>query len=137
MKSKWIIILILIGLLIGLGIMQDTKIIDIKWQWLSILVAAFIAPFKYLYSMLTPNKEKIQAIKDQHEMVRDQEHNYQKELEGRIQEREARIEVLNKEVEVLNSRVRLLEEKSKRVDDMVNNMTVDEKKEKFKELFGE
>jgi chaperonin cofactor prefoldin len=137
MKAKWVIMLVIVSILVTLGILQTSHVIDIKWQGLSIVIAALMAPFKFLSSLLSSRQEKIDAIKSEHDLIRGQENDYQKQLEKRIQDREVKIEILNKQVDNLNSRVETLEDQTKNVDKKVDSMSINEKKQDFTELFGQ
>jgi TolA-binding protein len=134
MKLIWVF---LIGILIVAGLVVLQKLGIINWQLITILTAALAAPFKLISSFFSSDKSKLQAITDQHQAVRDEEHKYQQELEARVKAREGEVDTLNKDIETLNNKMKTLEDKNNNIEQLIRNMSDEEKKQKFKDMFGE
>jgi uncharacterized protein YlxW (UPF0749 family) len=129
--KKWLLIL-LVGLAIIAVVYLDTKGI-IRWQPLSILVAALAAPFRFLWGLFGNAEAR---IRKQHAEVREREAAYQEDLETRIQTREQRINELNREVEMLDAKLELLKTKRALVDAEVESMSLQQLRSAGQKYFG-
>lgn len=128
-------IVVLLILVVGFIFLQNSKY-QITWQKLTIIGAALIAPFRYIFSLFSSDKEKITEIHEHHDLVREQEEQYRLQIEQKIQEKEKRVEILNQQVDIINSKIKNLEVQNDKIVDMVKNMSLEEKSNKIDELFG-
>lgn len=105
----------------------------IRWQFLTVLFAAFAAPFKWIVGLFTGSEAK---IRERHAEVREQEATFQAELERRVLEREQRIAELNREIQMLNERLVTIENERRVVYEAVSKLPVEEQQKLGEELFG-
>ena len=129
------ILIVLLVLAAGGYLLYKTGVV--KWQHITIFLAAIAAPFKMLFNSLKKKNEDIEAIKDHHRNIREMESAYQANLAKDIEVSEQKVKVLSRELDLINSRLALIEEKKKNVNADVDNMSIAETKAKARELFGD
>jgi len=103
MKKFWVW-LIMAAVVAALFYFVQTGVIH--WQPLTILVAALLAPFKFIGGLFGDREKE---IREAHRKVREREAAFQADLEGEIARREARVKTLRDQVDGLEARVQTLE----------------------------
>ncbi len=131
----WITVLVIIALLILVGWLQSLGYFTFDWKPLTILFAALAAPFKMLMNTFNNNDKKEIVLK--HQKTREEETEYRSRLDAEIERKSNAIRMLEKEVEVLDARIETLEVRKAALNVSVKGMTSEQKREKFKELFGQ
>lgn len=138
MKKKWLwIVIILIVVLLFLGFLYSKGLINVKWQWLTVILAAAAGPFKFFSNLFSgksvrsnryvqSHQNRIDAAK-QHRMVYDQA----------ILEKEEKIKELEAQVNVLEQKIDDLELSQQQVHDQVSNMNDDDLQDAFLNLYGD
>lgn len=129
--KKIFIILILVAAFIGLAVLVKFGII--RWQPLTMLLAAIAAPIKFIMGMFG-SEEKIHQ---RHQAQREAEHAYQAELQSRISQREERIAALSQEVDALDSKLAQLKQEKETLSSQIATMSKEEKQALGKKLLGE
>jgi uncharacterized protein YlxW (UPF0749 family) len=128
--KKWITVIVLVIVAAGLIYVVESGLI--KWQPLTIIVAAVMAPFRFIWSLFGSEKE----IRDRHEKKRDEEHAFQLALEQKIQQREERVANLYKEVDYLEARMQVLRTEKEKISEELKTMTAEKKQQLGQELLG-
>ncbi len=136
MKS-WLVIVVIIALLVLVGWLQSLGYFEFDWKPLTILFAALAGPFKMLTKFFSSKGNQLQDISRVHEQERIAEKEYANRLDNEIELRKGRIQLLEKDVELLDARIETLEIRKAAVGIEVKNMTADQKKKQFIELFGQ
>ena len=77
----------------------------IRWQPLTVLVAALLAPFKFISGLFGSDEEE---IRERHRRTRAQEAEFQAEVEAEVQRRELRVGRLNDDVRQLDDELERL-----------------------------
>ena len=103
MKKFWVW-LILAAIVAALFFLVERGVI--RWQPLTILVAALLAPFKFLGDLFGGREKE---IREAHHRTREREAAFQAELEAEIARREARVAALRDQIDGLETRVQTLE----------------------------
>lgn len=129
--KKIFVILILVAGFIGLAVLVKFGII--RWQPLTMLLAAIAAPIKFIMNMFG-SEEK---IRERHRAQREAEHAYQAELQSRIGQREERIAALAKEVDALDAKLVRLKQEKESLSSQIETMSKEEKQALGKKLLGE
>ncbi len=126
---------ILVGLFLVVaigGIFYLVQAGIITWQPLTMIVAALMAPFKFIMGLFG-SEEKIRA---KFQAERDAEHEWQQQLGERVKEREEKVVNLRKEIEELDAQKVALKKDMESVRTQVENMSTEEKIKKGKDLLG-
>ncbi len=138
MKKLWIFLGI-IAILLLIGYLYNQGIIDTNWEWASVILAALAGPFAYLQKHFKVNFAKKNDVdiyvKHQQDLEREMEIMRQR-YEMLIQQKELKIQELQAELEKLQQKIDDLELERQAVDQQVDNMSMDEKLDKFTEYFG-
>lgn len=134
MKTKWIVIIILIVVLGVLIYLNEQDIIH--WQALTILAAALLGPFKFISSLFKSDKEAIDEINAKHAAVRERENKYQQDVADKLKERDQKIDELNKEFSTLNEKVKTMEDQRKGVAAEVGGLSIEDKEKQARDLLG-
>ena len=77
----------------------------IRWQPLTVLVAALLAPFKFISGLFGSDEEK---IRERHRRTRAREAGFQAAVEAEVQRREQRVERLHDNVQELDDELERL-----------------------------
>ena len=77
----------------------------IRWQPLTVLVAALLAPFKFIAGLFGSDEEK---IRERHRRTRARETEFQSAVEAEVQRREQRVESLHDNVQALDDELERL-----------------------------
>ena len=125
----WLVLLAAVG---GLVYLVQAGII--KWQPLTILVAALAAPLKFIAGLFGDSEEE---IRKRHAAAREEEARFQEELESRIAARERRITALRKEIEAIDVQLESLAKRREQVAAEIEKMSVEEKQRLGQQLLGE
>ncbi|MBN2663843.1 MAG: hypothetical protein JXR68_09360 [Bacteroidales bacterium] len=138
MKKKWLwIVIILIVVLLFFGFLYSKGLINVKWQWLAVILAGAAGPFRFFSNLFSgksvrsnqfvqSHQDRIDATK-QHRIVYDQA----------IQEKEEKIKELEVQVNVLEQKIDDLELSQQQVHDQVSNMNDDDLQDAFLNLYGD
>jgi len=129
--KKWLIGIAIVAAIIVIIYLDQSGVI--KWQPLSMIVAAIAGPFKLLLGM-TSNTEK--KIHEKHDAIRQKEAGYQSQLEGRIQDTQTRVEIFKQQIQTIDQELELLKKKRAKVDDIVDKMNIEERREAGRRYFG-
>lgn len=128
--KKWVTVIILV--IAVAGVIYAVKSGLIRWQPLTIIAAALMAPFRFILSLFGSEKE----IRQRHEEKRDEEHAFQLALEQKIQQREERVANLYKEVDYLEARMRVLRSERDNLSEEMKTMSTEKKQKLGQDLLG-
>ena len=123
--KKWIILIILLVAAAALYYME------MKWQTVTMLIAAFAAPFKFFLG------ESEEDIKKEHAEIRKREEKYQKDLGQKVVYREERIHELEQEIHNLDEQLSTIERRKQEINKEVDNMSLQELQLAGRKYFGE
>ena len=123
--KKWIIIILVLVVAAALYYME------MKWQTVTMLIAAFAAPFKYFFG------ESEEDIKKEHEAIRKREKKYREDLGQKVVQREERIRDLEQEIQDLDSQLAAIERRKREINKEVDNMSLRELQLAGRKYFGE
>ncbi len=137
MKLIWTILTGLAVAILAILAMEVFGVVDIHWQQIATGLGVLAGPFKYLFSQSESTQQKIQGIRQEHQQERVREDRFQGKLANTIKDQEKRVEAFQQKVEELNQQMEHLEKRADTVKEKVENMGVQKKKEKARELFGE
>jgi len=129
--KKWIIIFLLVLGLVAIVFLVEKDII--RWQPLTIIVAAIAAPFKFILGLFTNQEEE---IRKKHRIIRETEFTFQENLEKRIRQREKKVDLLKDEIEILDSELKILEKKRKLINSRGKGKSTEERQKEGQDLFG-
>jgi hypothetical protein len=129
--KKWLLALGIIILLVGAYLLNSSGII--RWQPLTMIIAAIAGPVKLFTSILGLNADK---IRKEHEETRGQEHEYQAGIEGRVQTSTENIGRINQQIEVIDQEIDALRRKRELVERQVAEMSTREKQQAGQQYFG-
>ena len=132
MKTKWIVIIILIVILGVLFYLNEKGIIH--WQALTILAAALMGPFKFISSLFKSDQKKIDEIAAKHIADRATEKKYQETIESNLKKHDENIDALTKNNQVLEEKIKTLEVQRQNVPAGVTGASIEEKTEEARKL---
>lgn len=127
---KWVVVTILVVVAAGLVYVVESGLIN--WQPLTIIVAALMAPFRFIMGLFGSEK----AIRERHAKKRDEEHAFQQAVEQRIQQREERVADLYKEIDYLEARMQTLRTEKEKISEEMKTMSVEKKRKLGQDLLG-
>ena len=123
--KKWIILIVLLIVAAVLYYME------MKWQTVTMLIAAFAAPFKFFFG------ESEEDIKKEHAAIRKREQKYQQDLGQKVVHRQERIYELEQEIINLDEQLSDIERKKRKISKEVDNMSLQELQLAGRKYFGE
>ncbi len=136
--NKWLIIgIAVVVVLIIVGVAYDQGAFDnITFGGAATVFAALAAPYLAIKKMLFGNRE-VKQFQDKYQQVKSQEIAHRSGMDQQIKAKEQRIAALDKEIQLLDAKMEVLELKKKRVEQDVNNMSIEDKKKEVRNLFGD
>lgn len=137
MKSWIWVILIVIALFLIVGFLDDQGYLNVKWQGLAIILAAIAGPYKLLKNYIEGGSAKSKQILEKHKKVAEDEKIHREVYDQEIERREKEIEKLETKVKYLDKKIEKVREEQKEIPKEVENLTLDETKNEFLDLYGE
>ena len=136
--NKWLLVgLVILVILVGIGIAYDQGAFDnITFGGLATVFAVLAAPYMLVKNMLFGNRE-IKSFQNKYQQLKSEEVGHRTSMDVKIKAKEQRISELDKEIQLLDAKLEVLELKKKRVEQTVNELTVDETKKEVRNLFGD
>lgn len=132
--------LIILGLVIIfalVGYLQSEGIIpEFGWQGLTMVFAAFAAPFKAIFSGFGSQSKLIEQLTDKHKTIREQESVHRQDTDQVILEKETKIKELDKKLEEINRKIETIETKKTDVLREVETMSDQEKQNEAMQYWG-
>jgi len=129
--KKWLVGAVIVFGLIIIIYLDKNEII--RWQPLSIIIAAIAAPFRLIMAILGNNAEE---VRKRHEAIRQRETEYQTDIDRQVQDREQKISNLKKEIDIIDTRLELLQKRRQLVEEEVKKMSLKEMQEAGRKYFG-
>lgn len=133
MKNKllWIFIGIIVLLLI-VGFLYSQGLINVKWQWLTVILAALAAPFQLIASLFSsPNKKIIELQnRQQQRIAEEQQHRLQ--YDNILREKDQKIKELEITINKMKDRISELELQKQEKEKEIQNIN---DPQKLQELF--
>lgn len=134
MKKIFWIIIILIVIFLVLGFLYSQGIINVKWQPLAMILAAFAAPFTFLTNFLSGKSVRTNKILEDQKKSMDKLKNRREKYEVFLEEKNQRIEELKAEVVKLKDDIDKQELEMKEKENQINNMSdIEELQDAFME----
>jgi hypothetical protein len=118
------------------GFLDDQGLLNVKWQWLTVLIAIVAGPFKMLKNFFSGGTSGTDSILKRNETTKIEEAAHREEFDLMITEKKAEIELLQKDIDLLDTKVQLLEEKKKNINKEVDEMNSDEVQDELIKRFG-
>ncbi|MEP7169359.1 MAG: hypothetical protein ABI855_08300 [Bacteroidota bacterium] len=134
MKTKWIVIIVLIVILGVLVYLNEKGIIH--WQALTILGAVVLGPIKFIASLFKNDQKEIDKINKKHETVRANEKKYQETVESNLKKHDEKIDTLTKNNQALEEKLKSLEAERENVAKTSAGKSIGEQEEEAGKLFG-
>lgn len=135
-KWFWIVIIGLFLIFLIVGYLYDQGMLNVKWQWLTLIIAAIAGPFKIFKNMFSGGDDKVDSILKRNETTKLEEVAHREKYDTMIAEKKSEIEALQKDIDLLDTKVQLLEEKKKNIDKEVDEMDSDEVQDELIKRFG-
>ncbi len=139
--KRWIIVTIIAGiLLLILGyLFFQGEFDEYSWESVSIVIAAILAPIKWVVFWIKGDEEKNSAEDlnmqiGKMEEKRKEETLHQKKLLVEIKEREQQTQKLEKDLELLKANLEILEERQKKVQTDIYSMNREEADQKLNKI---
>jgi len=95
----------------------------IRWQPLTVLVAALLAPFKFISGLFGSDEEK---IRDRHRQTRAREAEFQTAVEAEVQRREQRVESMHDDVQALDDELERLNQARESLADEIERASAEQ-----------
>lgn len=140
MKRKWVILIVVVVAIVGLGVFLyfNGTLSDLSWQSFTMIFAAAAGPLKYLYRKVTEeHPDIVNDILEDHKQDIEIEKEERIKLDEEINTRKQELVRIEKEVETVNTQLNEIEVKKTKIVEEVKQMSTDEKKDEFDNLFGE
>jgi len=135
--KKWLFVIIGIALLfLIVGFLYDQGLLNVKWQWLAVIIAVVAGPFQALKNFFTGGTSKVDSILARNEQTKAEELEHRAVYDKMIEEKKIEIEALQKDIDLLDTKVQLLEEKKKNINKEVDDMSSDEVQDELNKRFG-
>ncbi len=136
--NKWLLTgIIIVVVLILIGVAYDQGLFDsISGSGFAMILAGLAGPYVALKNWFTDDKFR-KEFKNKYENIRAQEIVHRSEMDTQIKSKEKRIAELDKEIQLLDAKMEVLELKKKRVEQSVNELSLDETKSEAQRLFGD
>jgi len=135
-KWFWIVIIIIVVLLI-FGYLYSQGLINVKWQWLAVILAALAGPFKMFSSIFSGKSVRTNQLVQSHYDRIDDAKQHRLVYDQAILEKEERITELEAEVNVLEQQIDDLELSQQQIQTQVNDMNDDDLQDAFLNLYGD
>jgi outer membrane murein-binding lipoprotein Lpp len=130
--KKWQAWLLIIGAVIVVFVLVEKGII--RWQPLTVLVAAILGPLKFLGGLFGGSKED--EIRERHRQLRAKEAAFQERLEADVQQREDSIERLQADVEQVDAELERLARRREALAGEISAASDEEALERGRRAFG-
>jgi len=136
--NRWVIVgLIVLGILIIVGVAYDQGALDnISFGGMATLFAILAAPYMAVKNMLFGNKE-VRGFQEKYQQVKSQEGLHRADMDQQIKAKEKRVSDLDKEIQLLDAKMEVLELKKSKIEQSVNQMSVDNTKKEIRNMFGD
>jgi len=135
--KKWIWFVVgIAALFLIVGFLYDQGLLNVKWEWLAVILAGMAGPYKVLKNFFSGGTSKTDAILKRNETTKLEEAAHREEYDILINEKKAEIEALQKDIDLLDTKVQLLEEKKKNINKEVDEMDSDEIQNELINRFG-
>lgn len=139
--KRWIIVTIVAGivlLIVGYLFFQG-EFDEYSWESVSIVIAALIAPVKWVVYWIKGDEEKSSAENlnkqiENMEKKRKEEALHQEKLLSEIKDREQQTQKLEKDLELLKANLEILEERRKKVQSDIYTMNREEADQKINQI---
>ncbi len=123
MKKWFWIILIIILVFLVLGFLYSQGLINVRWQFLAMILAGFAAPFTIIKNFLAGGNSKTNKLIQRHKDRVTQENLRRDEFDAYIAQKDKKIQDLEAEIVVLENDVENIELEIVDNEEKVNNMT--------------
>ena len=123
MKKWFWIILVLLVIFLILGYLYSQGLINVKWQFLSMILAGFAAPFTILKRFLSGGNSKANKIITRHRDRVVQENNRRAKFDAYVAQKDKRIQDLEAEIVILENDVENIEREIIDKEESIDNMT--------------
>lgn len=136
--NKWIITgLVVVGILIIIGVLQDQGIFDnMQGSTMAMVLAAIAGPYVAVKNFLFGDKH-YKDFEVKYKEMRENTAQHRINLDERIGAKEKRISELDKEMQLIEAKMDILEFKKKNVEKQVNKLTIEETRQEALDLFGD
>jgi len=135
---SWIwVILIVVALFLIVGFLDDQGYLNVKWQWLAVALAAMAGPYKLLKNYIGGGSVKSKQVLEKHKKVAEEEKIHREVYDKEIKKREEEIEKLETKVKYLDKKIEKVREEQKQIPKEVENLTLDETRNEFLDLYGD
>ncbi len=127
---------ILIWLLIFAAVVMLVYLVNagkIRWQPLTVAVAALMAPLKFISGLFGDDEDK---IRERHRRVRERETQYQVDVEAEVQRRTRRVEALQTEVNRVDAEVDQLRQERSELEEDIAGQSAGQLADRFRNAMG-
>lgn len=122
-RSKWFwIVIIIIAIILFLGFLYSQGLINVKWQWLTVILAAAAAPFTFISKLFSGKSIRTNQILKDHTSRILAEKKHRQIYEQAIKKKEERIKELEAQVATLEDEIDDIQLQHKEVTKKVNKM---------------
>ena len=125
-----------IWLVLGAAVVVLVYLVDrgvIRWQPLTVAVAALLAPLKLLTGLFSSDEDE---IRERHRRKREEEEAFQRAVEVEVERRARRVEDLRGEVQQADREVRRLREQREALAEDIADESAGELAERFRNAVG-
>ncbi len=141
--KKIYFILGLIALLLIVGYLYNKGVINVEWQWLSVILAALAGPYKLIQDSMKSKKKgsgrgqgKAHQILMRQLEIEKEEAILRQQYEALLKQKELELQELRAKLQKLQDQLEELQLERKQIETQVQSMSLEEKAKDFTDYFG-